>query len=225
MTATLFSICTLLAIAVCRVDASFSFGAKKLSLPLASRFVSVSLSDGEMSVEDAWVDTQITSPTLSMCKSLTECGWNTTSWNQSIIAYADILGSKRLLLTDTGLELAAASSDTAAPPQVLAPDAEVVVPQDEVVIASSANEKLALETSAVRLSLFLAQSCTESGPRQCWQSGARERHMSSSSASSPRKLRPVTITFAESASTTRKAPSSSLEAPLIRSLKHFRLSA
>jgi len=158
-----------------------------------------SVADAKSLMEnDAWVDTTITSPTPSLCKSLGECGWNRTSWNRSVLAYADIVSSKRMLLDDSVVVEAEAPA---------------------VVIADASQDKFSLESHAVQLSLLLARSCTESGPRQCSQGTATGAD--DASADSPRQLNPVTISFGGPRSSARKY-STSTEAPLISSLRHFR---
>lgn len=177
------------------VNAGFSLSA----LQFANGLFPASVADAKSLMEnDAWVDTTITSPTPSLCKSLGECGWNRTSWNRSVLAYADIVSSKRMLLEDSLVEAEA--------PAVIQ-------------IADASQDKLSLESHAVQLSLLLARSCTESGPRQCSQDAATVAD--DASAGAPRQLRPVTISFGGPRGSARKF-STSTEAPLISSLKHFR---
>jgi len=176
--------------------------------------------------DDAWVDTQITSFTPSLCKNLNECGRNKT-----VIAYADVLADKQLLFSEDKAygddfyeeDQLLFSEDT----QVEANDvahADLAIPAAprESVFAASAveDEHFIMETHAVRLSLLLAQSCTVSGPRQCWQ--AAKESSSSDSAATQRELRPMTISFGQPATPTRGSPAST-QAPLITSMRHFRL--
>lgn len=144
-------------------------------------------------LEDAWVDTQISAPTPSPCRSLNECGWKRADWNRSIGTYADMLDSKRPLAFT---------------------HVEQTRPEQRTI----------LEASAVQLSLLLERSCTELGPRQCWRrsSGAAE----GPAPSGAKELRPVTITFGESNGSRdiRSSPSAA-RAPLVASLKHFRLTS
>lgn len=151
-----------------------------------------------MFLEDAWVDTQITAPAPSPCKSLDECGWNRSDWNRSMVAYADIASSKRLLLSD--FEHATNSEE------------QVMLEHRQI-----------LEASAVQLSLLLQRSCTEVGYRQCWR---KPLHVGTGTSEGPRELRPVTITFRESLDVRDMRRSlTAPPVPLITSLKHFRLNS
>merc|ERR1719198_2814020 len=146
-----------------------------------------------MLFEDTWVDTRITAQTQSPCTSLGECGGN----RSNTTAYADIIGSKMLMFSG-----GASSEDTdakASPPSV------------------GTCEERPLEAYAVRLSLLLKQSCTESGPSRCWrQSGAEAPPISSNA----RNLRPVTVTFGESHSSRTLLPESThSQASLVTSLR------
>jgi hypothetical protein len=80
-----------------------------------------------------------------------------------------------------------------------------------------------LEMHAVRLSLLLGQSCTESGPRRCWRSAGES--FSTDSAASPKELRPITITFGKSWSSQAVSETPPMQSPLITSMKQFRLTS
>jgi len=170
----------------------------------------------KMLLEDAWVDTSITAATPSLCKSLNECGWN-----RSITAYADILGSKRLLLSGD----ASYEEDDILLEQLQKEREQLKQLQQLQVLAAQANaeERLAQEAHAVRLSLLLGQSCTESGPRQCWR-GATQSSKGDDDTTAPKELRPISITFGEPhRSRSGRADLSPTRTPLITSLRHFKL--
>jgi len=153
-------------------------------------------------LEDSWVGAEIPAPSPSPCRSLNECGWKRADWNRSIGSYAGMFDSKRLLLADDAFcELASKREEKA-----------------------RVEQRKILEASAVQLSLLLERSCTELGPRQCWRRSAGLLDRSSSSVT--KELRPVTITFGESYGSRdiRSAPSAA-RAPLVASLKHFRLTS
>jgi len=204
-----------------------SSGAAKSTPAFAAIAFPASMDSAKLFFEDAWVDTQITSVTPSLCKSVSECGWNRTA-----IAYADILADKQLFFPED----TAFGDDFYEEDQLLfAEDAQIEAFSDvaHAILAAPASpresgfaasavgdEHLIMETHAVRLSLLLAQSCTVSGPRQCWQ--AAKESSSSDSAATQRELRPMTISFGQPATPTRGSPAST-QAPLITSMRHFRL--
>lgn len=163
-------------------------------------------------LEDAWVDTQITAQTPPLCKSLSECGWN-----GSTVAYADINSSKNLLL----------SGDASFEEDTSTPSSEAVPQPLQLTGVQSAQQhaetRLSLETEAVRLSLLLEQSCTESGPRQCWRSVNLNTRIHDTT--SPRQLRPITVTFGESTDVrTTLSERLPTHTPLVTSLAQFRIS-
>lgn len=159
-------------------------------------------------LEDSWVDTQISAPTPSPCQSLDKCGWNTTDWNRSIFAYADIIGSKQLLLA--GHEDALSEHET----------------KREASVQVEAARRQAIELSAVQVSVLLSRSCTEFGPRQCWRRSIRSPVTVEGTRSASRELRPVTIRFGDSdVSRDVRGTPASASAPLVTSLKHFHLSS
>jgi len=90
---------------------------------------------------------------------------------------------------------------------------------------ASSEERLALETYAVRLSLLLGQSCTESGLRQCWRRSAVGGNVVTSSTAT-RELKPVTLSFGDHLSSRAVRKEAKHEqSQLIQSLRHFRLNA
>lgn len=156
----------------------------------------VNTEGAKMLLEDGWVDTLTPEAFPSMCKSLTECGWN-----RSVVAYADLLGSKRLLFSEEIAE--------AAPAPVQVP-------------ATGSDRKADLEVHAVRLSLLLEQTCMESGPRACWRSAAQRNNVKGGA----KELRPVTITFGEPRSPAAAySDRSDRQTSLVASLREFRLAS
>lgn len=177
--------------------------AKSTASLAASAFPAASM---KTFLEDSWVDTQISAPTPSPCHSLDKCGWSGSDWNRSIVAYADIIGSKKLLLGER--EDALSEHKT----------------QREESVQVEASRREALELSAVHLSVLLSKSCTEFGPRQCWRRSIHDPAVTGSIASASRQLLPMTITFGKShvPQDFRNTPSSA-RAPLVTSLKQFHL--
>jgi len=229
MAPTLFS-CNAIATAfISLIVRGVNAGFETSALSFATGLFTASMDGVKMALEDdAWVDTQITSSTPSLCKSLDECGWNRTSWNMSVLAYADIISSKRLLLEDALSEDAGIET-----PVALAAEESLLTPSPEAPVAASANaDRLSLEAHAVRLSLLVGESCTESGPRQCWRNSAAETLPKGAldtvgygvATTTTRKLRPVTISFGEPRGSGRHAPLSD-EGPLVKSLNHFRFTS
>jgi hypothetical protein len=161
--------------------------------------------------EDTWVDTQITAQTSPLCKSLSEC-----RWNSSIATYADILSGKRMLLSgEASLEADTSTPSAEATPESLQFSGMETAKQNAV-------KRLSLETEAVRLSVLLGQSCTEYGPRQCWRSAVPKSHQHDSAT--PKQLRPITITFGESTGARTAQELLPTQSPLIKSLGQFRFS-
>jgi len=224
MASSLFCSCSLQYIGMAVVFLTSS-GAAKSTPAFAAVGFSASMDSAKLFFDDAWVDTQITSFTPSLCKNLNECGRNKT-----VIAYADILADKQLLFSEDKAygddfyeeDQLLFSEDT----QVEANDvahADLAIPAAprESVFAASAveDEHFIMETHAVRLSLLLERSCTVSGPRQCGQTATQS--FSSGKAVVPRELRPMTISFGRPGMATHNDPAST-EAPLITSMRHFR---
>jgi hypothetical protein len=174
-----------------------------------------------MFVEDSWLDafaTEAAAP--SLCKSLSECGWN-----RSVGVYADIASSKRslFLLADLSSE----SSDLAT--GVAREDVQAKADDDQRSLEQERSReieetRLALETQAVRLSLLLGQSCTETGPRQCWRSATPAAR---TGGTDTKELRPVTVTFSGEPRSHRAAydNTQNSKARLVTSLKQFRLAS
>jgi len=181
--------------------------------------VSASVDNTKMLLEDDWVDTQITRSAPSLCRSLRECGLNTTSPGSNVLSYEDVFNvfsSKRALLSVlTPVESNSASTETA-------PEAV----QSTVAVRSDTQGRLALEMHAVRLSLLVEKSCTQSaGPRQCWRSGTQS---SSQSDKAVKELRPMTVTFSElhSSQAAPKDPvPTQIQTSLVSSLRQFVLTS
>jgi hypothetical protein len=187
-------------------------------LPLATRFFPEGTAGVKQFGEDAWVDIHITSLTTS-CKSANQSSRNSSSWNRC----ADMLSTKRPLVANASFRSAAVPSTSVAATLLQPSSVEAPKLQDAALPASIVDQRLALETRAVWLSLVLAQSGTESGARRCWQRGKKAPHMPSSVVG-PRTLRPITITFAESQGSAPKPPSFA-KSTLVKSLKELRLHA
>jgi len=159
-------------------------------------------------LKDAWVDAQITAQSPSLCKSLSECGWN-----RSAVAYADVLSSKQLMFAED------ASSQGVYHHSVSVDGifGDTATDKDD---EASQEERATLEMHAVRLSVVLQQSCMENGSRACW----RQHSAGTPIVRGPRELKPISISFGEPqtlhAGRSGILPKSST---LIPSLKHFRL--
>jgi len=176
--------------------------------------VSATVDSSKMLLEDAWVDTQITRSTPLLCRSLNECGLNKTRRSSNVLSYEDVFNvfsSKRALLSVlTPVESNTASAETT-------PEAV----QSTVAVRSDTEGRLALELHAVRLSLLVEKSCTQSGPRQCWRSGTQL-----AAAHSDKELRPMTVTFSELHGS-KAAPKDPVptQTPLVSSLRQFVLTS
>jgi len=205
----------ILAIAHCVLGRSFSLGTAHSALPLTSSGTSLTLENVNLLLGDVWVDTQITTPLPSLCKSISDCGWN----GEDMFSR----GSRGKLSSDGAM--------TAPSLGIIAESVGIGESAVANLQTEQASRRFALEVNAVHLSLLVQQGCMESGNRRrCWRSSTPGSFKTSSDT--PRVLNPVTIEFSESRDPRSSSKTESpvllqhqFAAPLISSLKPFRLHA
>jgi hypothetical protein len=148
-------------------------------------------------LRDTWVDTQIVAP----CNSSGKCSQNKTRAD-----HVDTFAHKVVVLEggppyEVWRQCKSSSAKVAKEEARL--EVESTFPQDTVGVeivslSEQAEERMALETKAVHLSIFVQNSCMESGSlwhRRCWRNLGQTPPKKDSVAS--RKLAPVSIKFTE----------------------------
>jgi hypothetical protein len=147
-------------------------------------------------LRDSWVDTQI----VATCSYSGKCSQNKT-WADHVDTFAH-----KVVVLEGGppyeVWRQCNSSSAKVAKEEASLEIESTLPQDTISVeilslSEQAEERMALETKAVHLSIFVQNSCMESGSlwhRRCWRNLGQT---SLKKDSSSRELAPVSIKFTE----------------------------